>query len=245
MLRILQLLAKSFGGWKIGVRNAEVVKAISTAVEVSGWEVTSKHIIDLTRVCALTQGEHFLQLAKELASMGKKDAEAVVANTTFEAFESSIAKLEAQEEPVFTWCQPRAKLPQYPEIESFLKGPSERYVYRRLQGVAAARSLVNTYFSPNSNTFATAGYRAIGTPGGKDGEAFCSIQKTRHAFEVATELWQRKQREVHRLKGVLGQLRSSVLETSAITMSDVSNGSAQHDSKRVRLDTEVTEDPTA
>ena len=166
---------------------------------------------------ALTQGDYCAQLSNELTSSGNKDAGAIIANTTLEVFEALIGELELHQKPVFSWRQPLAKFPEYPEIENFLKGPEETYVHRGMKRIDDARTFAAKYFSHYADSAVT-GYSATATPGGRGGfvqggtkpGAFCTIQKTRRAFECAVEHWHKEQEEIKSLRLQLGKLRSIV-----------------------------------
>ncbi|CAM6099339.1 unnamed protein product [Calypogeia fissa] len=116
----------------VGVRNIEVARAIAAAIPVFGWESVSVHDIDLVKKCALARGEALAELAQQLISMGNVDAGEQVARTM----------------PTFTWCQPHGKLPNYPEVENFLRGP-EKCFDIEVSYIAAARRFASTSF----NTF--------------------------------------------------------------------------------------------
>lgn len=255
VVHIFQLLSKnhSTGRWysgldgrdhcyKIGVRHAEVAKAIAAVLKVHGWESLSSAVIDLTKGCALKQGEAFTQLAEQLMSTGSIEAGALVAKTTFETFEARIAEVESQEIPEFTCCQPFAKVPWDWDIERFLRGPEERFVQRRFENFRLARNFADNYF--NIRQWAEySGYSAIATPGEEGGKAFCDIQKTAHVFKATMDQYIRNQKEVKGIRLELGKLMSAVFESSILNVTKISHPSDQPGSKRRRLETEEeTED---
>ena len=59
------------------MRTVEVAKAIAYGIQVFGWGLFSSPIIDLVKECALSEGESFAELAKQLISMGIEDAGAM------------------------------------------------------------------------------------------------------------------------------------------------------------------------
>lgn len=96
-LRVIQLLSEfvwfhSSSRRRIGVRNAEVAKAIAAAAKVCGWELLSRPVIDLAKQCASAQGESFLVLADQLACIGQEDAGALVAQAAIGVIEARIAE---------------------------------------------------------------------------------------------------------------------------------------------------------
>lgn len=163
---------------------------MSIAVKAFGWELVSLRILGLTKRFALMQRKFLMELGEQLVWIGNKYAGVLVAMKIFEAFEARIAELEAKKRPEFTWCQPHVELPEYPEIEDFLRGPSETYAYRLVKDVDAATTFANNCFSSeNDDWMAYYNYSATGTPGGEGREAFCMIQKTTKFFEDALEAW--------------------------------------------------------
>lgn len=119
--------------------------------------------------------------------------------------------MESHKTPEFAWHQPQAKLPGYPEIEPFLKGPEEKHVYRGVKGLPAMRSFAESGFNKYGDHTATDGYSATGTPGGKGQEAFCLIQKT-------LDHWRQEQEQAKRLRLELGKLRSVVPQINAVNL---------------------------
>ncbi|CAM6100722.1 unnamed protein product [Calypogeia fissa] len=238
VLQILQLLASDLtdGGdrkFKIGVRNVEVADAIASAAEEFGWEMVSDGVTYLTRECALKQSESFAHLAKQLLSMGEVAAAALVGNKTREVLQKHIAELDSHEMPVFTWDQPDAKLPDYPEVESFLRGPKAKYHLRGyFHSIAAARSFAERYFT-YTNCKVT-GYSAKAAAFGAGRGAFCEILKTTSLYQVAKDEWRKEEEEMRRLRRESENLRSVVPETDAATVTTHPND--QHGAKRQRLD---------
>lgn len=220
---------------RIGVRNAEVAKAIASAVQIHGSESLSSAVMDLTKECAFTQWEAFAQLAEQLICVGNMDAAALVYQTAFGVFEAPIAKLESQKIPEFTWCQPLAQIPDK-AVETFLKGPEGRYVHRRFQSLCEARSFAETHFECHSD--ASNGYSAIATPGGKGDTAFCEIQKTGSVFKANMESWLNNQEEIKSWRLEQGKFRSKVFEISIRKTTKP----PQPDSKRRKVETEAATD---
>ncbi|KAG0613503.1 hypothetical protein M758_6G108300 [Ceratodon purpureus] len=250
-MRILQLLAKSIcyktsnsrrreASFKVGLRNVEVANAVSSAIQVFGWDSLSPLIISLVKECALTQGESCAQLAKQLISIEIEDAGVIVAETTFKVFESLITDLESHKMPEFSWHQPEAKLPGYPEIESFLRGPLEKYVHKGGGGLPAMRAFGEKHFCKWTDRSATYGYSAIGTPDGKGQGAFCVIQKTRRVYERKVDHWRKEQERLNGLKLELEKLRSLVPRTNPVNPTSFFTASVSGERKRGRDDAEVT-----
>lgn len=243
LLQIFQLLSKVLGelprscpdkkdsGSMIGVRNAEVARAIAAAVQAHGWDLVALPIIDLARACTFTQGNSFAQLAGELMRLGNIDAGALVAKTMFEVFETRIATLESVETPNFIGCQPHAKLPEYPDVEKFLKGPLENYVQRDFKTLREANLFAKKYFS-KARQDASTGYLATATVGGHGRNAFCEIQKTGGVvLKVAMEEWRERQKQIQNLRREMETLRSTVFEASLASTTRVSHNSGQPASK--------------
>lgn len=225
LLRIIKLLSKfvqSFffssrkdSCYKIGVRNAEVAKAIAGVVQIHGWESFSSLVIDFTKGCAVAQGESFVQLTEQLICMGNIDAGALVAQTAFGVFETRInaeRALESQKMPEWTWRQPLARIPKYPDIEEFLRGPEKEYVQRGFKSLSEAISVAGVV--NNHRRDGSAGYSAIGTPGGEGDNAFCEIQKIGCVYKASMEKWLEEQEAIKRLLLLQEKLRSAVSETN-------------------------------
>ena len=237
--------------FRIGVRNFEVAKWIATVVQMYGWEVFSSIIIELVKKCALSQGPPFAQLAKDLISFGKDDAGAIVIDNIIEVFqarskelENRINDLEQHKEPEFTWCQPDAKLPLYPDVEQFLKGPQERLCYEcRFWNIYSdARSFAKRYFESDK---VKDGYSATANAGGgrKTGlKPFCDIKKSTHFFDVAMSRYTKVQEELKPLRLELEEIKSFVIQTKAIIGNVPANEASQHDRKRQRQNTEDARD---
>ncbi|KAG0569730.1 hypothetical protein KC19_6G112200 [Ceratodon purpureus] len=250
-MRILQLLAKTVcyetsgslrheASFKVGLRNFEVANVVSSAIQVFGWDSLSPLITSLVKECALTQGEPCAQLAKQLISIGIEDAGVIVAETTFKVFESLITDLESHKMPEFSWHQPKAKLPGYPGIESFLRGPLEKYVYKGGGGLPAMRAFGEKHFCQWRDRSINYGYSAIGTPDGRGQGAFCVIQKTRRVYERRVDIWRVEQARLNRLKLELEKLRSLVPRTNPVNPTSFFSASASGERKRGREDVEVT-----
>ena len=252
VMRVLQLLPKAIPyksrdyrkekDFKIGMRNIEVASSIARAVQAFGWEPFSSLIINLVKECALTQGESCAQLAKQLISMGIQPAGSIVAQTTFQVFETLIADLESHKMPEFSWHQPLAKLPGYPGIESFLRGPQEKYVYRGGGGLPAMRSFAEKHFNKYRDHSATDGYSAKGTPEGIGKTALCVIQKTRLLYDKSMEHWRQEQEQAKHLRVELEKLRSVIPQTNAANLPLINSASASDERKRQREDIEVSGD---
>ncbi|CAM6105819.1 unnamed protein product [Calypogeia fissa] len=88
-----------------------------------------------------------------------------VASVIAAASEDRIAELESKNAS-FTWCQPFAKVLDYPDIENFLRGPDEKYGQRGLSKIYDARSFAGNYFSTYKEKSSSAGYSALGSPAG-------------------------------------------------------------------------------
>ncbi|CAM6088083.1 unnamed protein product [Calypogeia fissa] len=243
VLQILHVLAVDHTDsedrkFKIGVRNFEVANAIASAVEKFGWEVVSEGVTFLTRNCALNQSERLAHFAKQLISKGNMAAGALVANTTREVLGKRIAELDLHKEPVFTWYQPHAKLPDYPEVERLLRGPQETFRVTDFNGIAAARSFAQKYFG---YTNIVSGYSVKARTDGVGRAAFCEIRKTRCVFKVVEDEWRKEQEEIKRLRRELENLRSVVPETDAAAVPTLPDD--QHGPKRQKLDTDLQENP--
>ncbi|CAM6088096.1 unnamed protein product [Calypogeia fissa] len=244
VLEILDLLAADLPRYgkvqfKIGVRNVHVVQALATSVEELGWRFMSLRLLDLVKTLAFTHRESIVELAKQLITMGMEDAGQLVANTIFQVYGAHIAQLESYmpPEPVFTWCQPRARLPEYPDIETFLRGPTETFILAGFSRIAEARAFCETY----CNNTTKAGYSVIGTIGGRGHDSFCEITKTRNFFEADQEKWHYKQEEVKHYTAELEKLRAAVPTVSTGTVTESTHGSGQQDAEKRRLDEVTTE----
>ncbi|CAM6099337.1 unnamed protein product [Calypogeia fissa] len=128
--------------FKVGVRTVSVAKAIADAIRKFGWKSVFACVIDLVKEFIATQGEALAEIAKTLISTGKINTGKHVASVIAAAFEARIAELESKKMPAFTWCQPFAKVPDFPDIENFLRGPDEKYVHRGLSNIYDARWVV-------------------------------------------------------------------------------------------------------
>ena len=143
-----------------------------------------------------------------------------------------IEEVSQHEEPVFSWCQPLAQFPSHPTVQSFLRGPQQSLIYNGLGSLPNAREFARKYLHGVYKD----GFSAIGKEGGRGAKAFCEIQKTRDAFEVATREWKQEQEEVETLMHRLERLRSDVTETNSTTMCDPIRTSGHHDKKRKSME---------
>lgn len=117
---------------RIGVKNAEVAEAIATAVEVFGWELLTRPVVDLVTACAFTQVEGFVHLTEELVRVGKMDAAECVARTALGVFETRIGELESQIMAERTCCA------GIPDVDEFLERPERRHVKRGFKTIREA-----------------------------------------------------------------------------------------------------------
>ena len=143
-----------------------------------------------------------------------------------------IEEVSQHEKPVFSWCQPLARFSSHPAVQEFLRGPQQSVIYNGFGSLPSAREFARRYLHGKYQD----GYSAIGKEGGRGAKAFCEIQKTRDAFEVATRQWRQEQEEVKTLMRRLERLRSDVTATNSTTMRDPIMTSIHHDKKRKSME---------
>lgn len=105
-------------------------------------------------------------------------------------------QLLAKIEPEFSWCMPFAKFPGHPLVEEFLQGPQAGFLYRAFDDEPHARSFAGKYFTGSYRD----GYSATATCGGRGEGAYCSIRKTRDAFQHSVCSWEQEQEALSRLR---------------------------------------------
>ncbi|EQC25571.1 hypothetical protein SDRG_16589 [Saprolegnia diclina VS20] len=99
--------------------------------------------------------------------------------------------------PAFTWCQSNAFLPARPDVQAFLRGPTQRMVVSGFSGIAQARTFASMYFSKSDNISVTT------TTFGTGKNARCEVIKTRAVFEETLRAWEQLHKEGKKLRELL------------------------------------------
>lgn len=110
-----------------------------------------------------------------------------------------IRVLERHQKPQFSWEQKHASLPQYPEIEAFLRGPEQRKQFSGFGSLPSARSFRSHYLHGTP----CRGYSARGCEGGRGRTAYCIVEKTKHIFDAEFKAWEKDQAELSGLRQML------------------------------------------
>ncbi|KIY99047.1 hypothetical protein MNEG_8915 [Monoraphidium neglectum] len=110
-----------------------------------------------------------------------------------------VAQLEARRAPEFSWRQPAASLPGYPQVELFLRGPQQSATFHLFNGIAHARNWANKYFTHA----AICTYSAQAVPGGRGGGAYCTVTKTRALFQREAALHKELMAELEEARDLL------------------------------------------
>jgi hypothetical protein len=113
-------------------------------------------------------------------------------------------RTEKLKEPIFSWQQSNAVVPNYPEVQAFLRSPQESMAYMNFGGIAEARRLANSLNAlGQSNNFSVSV-----TTSGSGKNSRCDIVKNRNHFERrARDFFSRKAEliELVKLRNRLGQ----------------------------------------
>lgn len=120
-----------------------------------------------------------------------------------------LRELSLMQPPVFTWMQPDAVMPKYPEIEAFLRSKELTLTYStkfpnvneaRLWAVEAFGYGFEMLSSPDSNFFMDHHYSAtVHVKKIADGRAVCDITKNRRLHEHSIRQFELRQRELKEL----------------------------------------------
>jgi len=105
--------------------------------------------------------------------------------------------------PPFSWAQPGAQLPGYPEVEAFLRGAQQQRVFRMFSNLKHARNWCSKYFGYGYASNAT--YSASAEPGGRGAAAYATVTKTRGAHERALARFAADTAELSGLRALLPQ----------------------------------------
>ncbi|OQR86622.1 hypothetical protein ACHHYP_10350 [Achlya hypogyna] len=131
-------------------------------------------------------------------------ARAVASSEAYQAlarFRLSLLPGDAAAPPPFSWCQPTVELLSHPQVQAFLRGPTERMTECGFNGIAHARNFAAKYFDGRVN--AITGASANATPLGTGKNARCDIVKTQAYHDAATAAWHRHKREAEALRQLL------------------------------------------
>ncbi|EFX74642.1 hypothetical protein DAPPUDRAFT_307200 [Daphnia pulex] len=113
-------------------------------------------------------------------------------------------RTEKLKEPIFSWQQSNAVVPNYPEVQTFLRSPEESMTYMKFGGIAEARRLADSLNAMGqSNNFSVSV-----TTSGSGKNSRCDIVKNRNQFERrARDFFSRKAEliELVKLRIRLGQ----------------------------------------
>eukprot|EP00976_Prorocentrum_cordatum_P100524 1192266-Prorocentrum_minimum.AAC.3 len=116
--------------------------------------------------------------------------------------------LSYEAEPEFSWCQPNAGFPEHPEVQKFLRGPTNQLKYG-IRGLPNARKFANTYFGPFGSRHRPSSklgrYSATACEGGIGSSAFVTITKTKWIHEQRVRHIRVKQAELNSLKQALAK----------------------------------------
>lgn len=130
---------------------------------------------------------------------------------TFYVFlDRHIDYLKTIEEPVFSFGQPCAQLPQYPEVEVFLRSSEERMTYHNLASIFHARSFADELTKVClKNGWCSLKVQAMGSAR----SAFCEIVKTQDLYQMKMKRFQIVQQEVSEMLSLRQNFESKSTES--------------------------------
>ena len=94
--------------------------------------------------------------------------------------------------PKMTWKQPNAVVPGHPQVEAFLRGPSETFVYRDFNDLPHARNWANKHRNDKGC------FMKI-TPTGRGKTAACEVVKTKKGYDKLLEIYKKEMTEYEKL----------------------------------------------
>lgn len=133
---------------------------------------------------------------------------------------------------------PLAKLPRYPAVEAFLRGPRSSFVYTGLNDFNHATDFARKDLRASCQD----GYSAIAEAGVRGGAAYCLITKTRDAFQQSVILWKNEQGEMPRLQTRIRNLQTGTAQETRrnpIEVVVLSPDSSPHHDKKQKVETTV------
>ena len=84
--------------------------------------------------------------------------------------------------PSFSWCQPNVWMPEYPAVEAFMRGPTERATFRIFKSIHEARRLERMFRVSSDFRSTISSGDAVAATGGAGQRAFCTITKSNAAY---------------------------------------------------------------
>uniref|UniRef100_A0A0P6GTG8 Fe2OG dioxygenase domain-containing protein n=1 Tax=Daphnia magna TaxID=35525 RepID=A0A0P6GTG8_9CRUS len=174
------------------------------AVKIAKWlfwlgdEVVSERFAHKICTCVSLEEENLF--VKEMISSSKLWSLTNSAPASLVAFhillDRHIGYLKTVKEPVFSFEQPLAELPTYPEVEAFLRSSNEKMSYHKLASIFHARGFADdlTKLCLN-NGWCSLKARAMGSTR----SAWCEIIKTQDMHHANMQQFQAVQQELSKM----------------------------------------------
>ncbi|KAG2489507.1 hypothetical protein HYH03_011959 [Edaphochlamys debaryana] len=108
-------------------------------------------------------------------------------------------------EPVLSWEQPSARLPAYPQIQAFLRGPQQSACFSHgFRNIAEAREFATTVFGTLGRLVWRNGYCVTVEAGGAGRNAYIRVTKGTAPYDRALAKWRADAAERSRVRQLLG-----------------------------------------